>query len=333
MKRSHRIIITFLVLTGFVYAQSFANAQVDSTELLEGCYLNNQAAFDGYTLITHYMSSKTSLINNCGEVVHQWKSQHLSKTTNFLSKDGRLFKSAVSPKLSSIRLQGKGGIIEVLNWNSEVLWSYDFTTLTETINHDFELLPNGHLLVIFAEYLDGKTSYQLGREAKRDTYATVVKEIEMVGKNDMKVVWEWKVADHLIQELNKNQANYGILKEHPERVNINYKLHRATGLLIPIEWDLFHANSIDYNAELDQILLTIKHFGEIWVIDHSTTTEEAKGSIGGISGKGGDLLYRYGNPTAYNAGSPKDRLLFAPHDAQWIKKGSKSKKDPHFISI
>ena len=78
-------------------------------------------------------------------------------------------------------------------------------------------------------------------------------------------------------------------------------------------------NSVDYNAELDHILLSARDFSEIWVIDHSTTTEEAAGHTGGNSGKGGDLLYRWGNPEAYGRGAPADRELYLQHDARWIE--------------
>ena len=71
-----------------------------------------------------------------------------------------------------------------------------------------------------------------------------------------------------------------------------------------------HTNSIDYNEEFDQILISVCNFNEIWVIDHSTTTAEAAGHTGGNSGKGGDLLYRWGNPAAYRAGTTSDQKLF-----------------------
>ena len=85
--------------------------------------------------------------------------------------------------------------------------------------------------------------------------------------------------------------------------------------------DWLHINSVAYNAERDQILLSTFEFSEVWVIDHGTTTAEAAGHEGGKYGKGGDLLYRWGNPRAYRAGTVKDQRLFGQHNAQWIAEG------------
>lgn len=85
--------------------------------------------------------------------------------------------------------------------------------------------------------------------------------------------------------------------------------------------DWMHTNSIAYNAELDQILLSIHNFHEVWIIDHSTTSAEARTSKGGKAGHGGDILYRWGNPIAWRAGTMADQKLFGQHDAQWIVKG------------
>ncbi len=90
--------------------------------------------------------------------------------------------------------------------------------------------------------------------------------------------------------------------DHPELVDINYDEEGRA--------DWLHINGIDYNAEFDRIMLSVPHFNELWIIDHSTTTEEAATHSGGNSGKGGDLLYRWGNPMSYRQGTIDDKQLF-----------------------
>ena len=85
--------------------------------------------------------------------------------------------------------------------------------------------------------------------------------------------------------------------------------------------DWTHVNAVAYNAELDQIMISVRSFGEFWIIDHGTTTAEAAGHKGGRRGRGGDILYRWGNPHSYRAGTKADQRLFAQHDAHWIATG------------
>jgi hypothetical protein len=87
------------------------------------------------------------------------------------------------------------------------------------------------------------------------------------------------------------------------------------------EADWMHSNSIDYHPQLDLIVISVRRFSEAWVIDHSTTTAEAATGAGGRHGRGGDLLYRWGNPRAHKGGSEEDRILYKQHHVQWIPSG------------
>ena len=138
-------------------------------------------------------------------------------------------------------------------------------------------------------------------------------EVQPTGASGGEIVWEWHAWDHLIQDYDETRENYGTVAGHPERINLNYAGDSGA------DWN--HINAIDYDTDLDQILLSVHSFSEIWVIDHSTSTAQAKGSTGGNSGKGGDLLYRWGNPQAYGSGSSADQQLFEQHDAKWVKSG------------
>jgi hypothetical protein len=90
-----------------------------------------------------------------------------------------------------------------------------------------------------------------------------------------------------------------------------------------LESDWLHTNAIDYNADLDLLVTSTPHACEIWVIDHSTTIAEAASHSGGRWGKGGDLLYRWGNPQNCGLGTSADKKLFYQHNVTWAKDAPK----------
>ena len=125
-------------------------------------------------------------------------------------------------------------------------------------------------------------------------------EIAPDGAGGGKVVWKWCFWDHLVQEHDESKPNFGKPSEHPGRLDIN---------ACPGDTDWIHVNSISYNAELDQILLSSPNFSEIFIIDHSLSTEEAATAKG-------DMVYRWGNSANYGVEAP--RTLFGQHNCHWI---------------
>lgn len=144
-------------------------------------------------------------------------------------------------------------------------------------------------------------------------------EIEPTGFNSGNIVWVWNLWDHLIQDFDSTKANYGVVSEHPELVDINFEANAGGGASTGPDW--IHFNAIDYNEALDQIIVSSRHLHEFWIIDHSTNIAEAASHSGGNSGRGGDLLYRWGNPQAYQRGTAADQKLFGQHDVHWIPEG------------
>jgi hypothetical protein len=206
-----------------------------------------------------------------------------------------------------------------LTWDGQVLWDFELFSPDALPHHDIEVLPSGNVLMIVWENLPGQEAIDAGRDPALvgATFAPDrIVEIEPTGPMSGTIVWEWHAWDHLIQDFDSGAPGFGVVADHPERIDLNYPPENpgASG-------DWLHTNAIDCNSELDQIAISVLQFDEIWIIDHSTTTQEAAGSSGGNSGKGGDLLYRWGNPRAYDTGTVADQQLFGMHDVTWIEPG------------
>jgi len=274
-----------------------------------------QAPFEGYTLFGPEYSTYTYLLDIDGKIVHYWKSNYIQGFGTYLQEDGNLYRLDLPRDNPTFRGGGIAGRVELFDQESNLLWGYEYTTDAYCSHHDIEPLPNGNVLMIAWEYKTRDEAIAAGRNPERlqsnALWPDHIIEVKPTGQDTGEIVWEWHVWDHLIQDYDKTKDNYGVVKDHPELIDINFG--NANN-----DWN--HMNSIDYHMEFDQILLSVHNFNEIWVIDHSTTTLEAAGHTGGNSRKGGDILYRWGNPQAYRAGTAKDQRFYGQHGANWIEK-------------
>ena len=270
----------------------------------------------GYVLFAPMLDTNTYLIDKCGKQVHKWVSGHRPANSCYLLPDGTLLRTGKDNNTTFTK-GGTGGIVELIDWSGNVTWSYKVSDTLNCQHHDARALPNGNILILAWE----SKTYAEAIDAGRDpllTGATVwseqILEVKPTGTNTGTIVWEWHLWDHLVQDYDANQSNYGVISDNPKLLDINYRADMSNP-------DWIHLNAIDYNPTLDQIVLSAHVHDEIWVIDHSTTTTEAAGHTGGNAGSGGDIIYRWGNPEAYDRGTPADQKLFAQHNAHWIPTG------------
>ncbi|KAA3642707.1 MAG: arylsulfotransferase (ASST) [Chloroflexi bacterium] len=273
-------------------------------------------AYPGYTLFAPMSSTTVYLIDNDGQVVHSWETASRPGNAVYLLENGDLLHTG-STRSSQFTAGGGGGTVELYSWEGELLWSFEYAGDDYRLHHDVEIMPNGNVLMIAWESKTVQEALAAGRDPSllpEDDAGLWPDHVIEVDPNTDEIVWEWHVWDHLVQDYDPSLENFGVVADHPELIDLNYVPGHVNS-----DWN--HINSIDYNAELDQIMLSVHSFSEIWIIDHSTTTSEAAGHTGGNSGLGGDLLYRWGNPQAYDVGPSSDQQLFQQHDAQWITDG------------
>lgn len=334
-------ILTVRLLPLHSSTEPIQESQSNKTGLLR----DKSGAFKGYTLFTPILSTTTYLIDMKGNVAHSWESKYPPGQAVCLLENGNLLRTATDRGNRSFFGGGAGGRIEEFDWEGDIVWEFVYSNENHMQHHDIEPLPNGNVLLIAWEKRSKEEAIAAGRNpelfGQGEMWADHIVEVKPKRPNGGTIVWEWHAWDHLIQDFDAKKASHGVVAEHPERIDINADASRvrpsekdrkrleALGYMRPepgpmrnpMGSDWLHTNSISYNPVLDQILLSVHSLNEIWVIDHSTTTKEAASHTGGKSGKGGDILYRWGNPRAYRCGTAADQQLFAQHDAQWIPEG------------
>ena len=277
-----------------------------------GWFYSNPGTADGYVLFAPSNSPKTFLIDKCGKKIHEWESFYDAGLAVYLQEDGTLLRCG-NTNNSQFQGGGQGGIVEKYSWDNQLLWSYKISNSEQCQHHDAIQLPNGNIMAISWEY-HTKTDAQANGRVSLGTkmWSEKIIELQPVGDDSAIIVWQWRAWDHLIQDVDVAKPNYGVVADHPELLDINL------GTLNTSQADWLHFNGLDYNEELDQLMVSCHNLNEVYIIDHSTTMEEAASHSGGNAGRGGDLMYRWGNPQNYDRGTVDDRKLFQQHNSHWI---------------
>jgi hypothetical protein len=253
-------------------------------------------------------STSVYLMGLDGQKLHEWTTAYAPGYSVYLLPDGNLLRATSIPERPLATAQGSnGGRVELLDWNSTVRWRFDYATTAGQQHHDVFPMPNGHVLLLAWEVHGAAEAIAAGRapDTLPDAGEIWVDKVVEVDPATSQVVWEWRTWDHLVPP-------GGLPSDHPTLVDPNYNALRE------VDWT--HANAVFYDAALDQVMISVRNFSEIWVVDHGTTTAEAAGHAGGRLGRGGDLVYRWGNPRVYGLADAQQQV-FGQHNAHWIPSG------------
>ncbi|WP_257014051.1 arylsulfotransferase family protein [Winogradskyella undariae] len=242
-----------------------------------------------YVLMVDQTGQGADIINHDGDEIFSWNFDAAIGNDASLLDDGSML-VCLKANDAAITFGGYGGVFQKINADQTTDWEVSYSTTTQTAHHDVDYLSNGNIIFPVWEQLLVSDASEMGFSGSQDIYPEAIIEMNPVTQE---IVWEWHATDHLIQDHNSTKLNYGTVQDNPNKIDINYNSGQANG-------DIMHANGITVDETNNIIYLTINNYSEIWVIDHSTTTAQAATSTGGNYNLGGDLVYRFGNPLAYD---------------------------------
>jgi len=340
-----------------------------STQLIdmEGNVVHSWKMLDGYSIAKHaYLLENGNLVR--GITPHSVNGVPAAAFTGIeyagsiyqeLDWNGNVIWQARHPKhkditkadflaitgLSEAQLHDGATVTAVLgDKQNEVIPKHDYSE-----HHDFKKIWNkklGKWTVIFpsTKYIPAELVLRAGVNIETASIASSFPNsvgIDCISEVDVEtgeLVWEWSFWDHLIQNHDASQENWyegianiyynGDIEEaFYRRLDVNVLSNQ--GIRGP-ESDMTHVNSLSYNVERDEIVLNSRFLSEFYVINHNTTTEEARGVKG-------DFLYRFGSPYNYASdaqlGEGNGRAEFptffsagltqiwGAHDVRWIDEG------------
>ncbi|MEX0291029.1 MAG: aryl-sulfate sulfotransferase [Flavobacteriaceae bacterium] len=270
-------------------------------------FFDASKVLDAYVLVNDASANRAFIMDKNAELIHEWTLSNNIGNDVFLLPNGKLLASleADEPKIT---LGGQGGKLQFIAADGTIEWNFEYSSEEAETHHDAELLPNGNVLAMVWEKRTAEQAVMAGSSIDRDLFPDALIEVDPTTDE---IVWEWHAWDHLVQEFDDTKENFGSISDNPQLIHLNHFPDEEKG-------DIMHGNGIAYDAMNNLIYLSVNFFSEVWVIDHSTTTEEAASHTGGNYGKGGDLVYRFGNPEAYN--NPMGERLFMNNHHPYLLK-------------
>ncbi len=307
-----------LFLSGFLLLSFSTFSQESFMIKTETRYWDDSRTYAGYTLFGTRGTSY--LIDFEGHVIHTW---NLGTNPRFTEAGTLLDAVGGNPSNQNEWKE--------LDWNGNVVWQYTESRTNYHGHHDFEKIFNTKLGDSTFIYIANKdlTAQQCLDAGCNPAYNYTGAQMDAIVEVNRQgtVIWEWWFFDHVVQDIDQSKPTYGIIANTPGRINLNIRGN-------PVRSDWLHCNSLDYNQDLDLIVINSVH-GEFYVIDHGNTfvPNNPDSSIARAASSMGDFKYRFGDPAKYNQGNPPsvdsnwekatagNKQLGGSHDIQWIRSG------------
>ena len=130
--------------------------------------IDQDQTYEGFNLFFPNNQADVFLINNCGEVVHTWTDDADFRPGNmiYLTEEGNLLKCKrfFNSNRDPIWAGGGGQIVELRDWDNNLLWQFELNDEFNRLHHDIALLPNGNVLMISWELKTEAQAIQAGRD-------------------------------------------------------------------------------------------------------------------------------------------------------------------------
>ena len=179
------------------------------------------------------------IINSDGKVLHKWDNSHITSpeaAPGYVTTDGLFLRGVESEGLTKAKRDefavGVWGTLQLVNWDNNVVWQYDsFKDGKECFHHDVVLMPNGNILATaFRKYTEQEAArFGWNKQGQSKLLFDVIYELKPNLRNGTtEIVWEWRWTDHVIQDGDKTLPNYGVVADHPGRVDLHFTTQRTS---------------------------------------------------------------------------------------------------------
>jgi len=161
--------------------------------------VTNNKVSDGYVLFSTIGDKNTYLIDNNGESIKTYSSEYSSSGGSYLSDSYTLLRAGKTQNARNGSFEnggGVGGIIEEIDANNNVIWSYSSDSDLATLHHDFKQIDDNYIVALVWEL----------RNYNGNNYWN--DKIIKIDKSSKNIVWEWSAMDDGNILPSSNNADY-----------------------------------------------------------------------------------------------------------------------------